>query len=84
MTPGRLLQPDGVPVYIPAHYVLAIWLCPIESIDAGGVSQSSVVAWWMPSDRPDRVSSGRLNIVRGNPDEVARALGLVSAPREGT
>lgn len=83
MSVVRLMQPDGVPCYVPSSYVLAIWLCPIESIDAGGVSQSSVVAWWMPSDRPDRVSSGRLNIVRGNPDEVARALGLASAPREG-
>ena len=72
----RLIQPDGVATYISPRLVVGIWLSCAEKIGPEGMASLVVVAWAMPSERDDRTHTGRLSIVMGTPDGVAKALGF--------
>jgi hypothetical protein len=72
----RLIQPDGVEVWLCPALVVGLWITAVEQISADGVAVHTAVAWVLPSERKDRTHVGRINIVRGSPDEVARVLGI--------
>lgn len=76
MNLARLVHPDGRPVFVRPDLVVHVG-CANEEVAAvtlEGVGPCSVVSWVLPSARDDRLHVGRMELVRGSPDEVVCAL----------
>jgi len=87
MTLVRLLQPDGLPVYLDPYFITAVYpagsATAVPSIgDAPARTiPHTIVAWILPSARDDRTHIGRMSLVAGSVEHVAKALGLLEGAK---